>query len=154
MSADAWRVFSAPSGKPERLFTRPASTSSAYNGICVWDWDLPAAPILIDVRRNGRVVPAVAQITKMGLLFVLHRETGQPIYGVEERPVPQTKAPGEWTSPTQPFPLKPAPLARMSMTKAELAGIGKISPEHETFCRDLWERNNVADSAPDRKSVV
>jgi glucose dehydrogenase len=114
----------------------------------IWDFDLGAAPALVEVRRNGQVIPGVAQITKMGLLFVLHRETGQPIYGVEERPVPQTKAPGEWTSPTQPFPLRPPPLARMSMTKAELAGIGKISPDHEAFCRDLWERHNVADSVP------
>ena len=114
----------------------------------IWDFDLGAAPALVEVRRNGQVVPGVAQITKMGLLFVLHRETGQPIYGVEERLVPQTKAPGEWTSPTQPFPLRPPPLARMSMTKAELAGIGKISPDHEAFCRDLWERHNVADSVP------
>ena len=114
----------------------------------IWDFDLGAAPALVEVRRNGQVIPGVAQITKMGLLFVLHRETGQPIYGVEERPVPQTKAPGEWTSPTQPFPLRPPPLARMSMTKAELAGIGKISPDHEAFCRGLWERHNVADSVP------
>lgn len=112
----------------------------------IWDFDLGAAPTLVEVRRNGQVIPAVAQITKMGLMFVLHRETGQPIYGVEERPVPQTKAPGEWTSPTQPFPLKPEPLARMSMSKAELAGIGKIAPELETFCRNLWEKHNVADS--------
>jgi quinoprotein glucose dehydrogenase len=114
----------------------------------IWDFDLGAAPALVEVRRNGQVLPAVAQITKMGLLFVLHRETGQPIYGVEERPVPQTKAPGEWTSPTQPFPLKPPPLARMSMTKAELSGIGRISSEHEAFCRDLWERHNIADAVP------
>ena len=112
----------------------------------IWDFDLGAAPTLVEVRRGAEIIPAVAQITKMGLLFVLHRETGQPIYGVEERPVPQTKAPGEWTSPTQPFPIKPAPLARMSMTKAELSELGRISPDHETFCRDLWERHNVADS--------
>ena len=112
----------------------------------IWDFDLGAAPTLVDVRRNGQVIPAVAQITKMGLLFVLHRETGQPIYGVEERPVPQTKAPGEWTSATQPFPIKPAPLARMSMTKAELDGLREISAEHEAFCRSLWERHNIADS--------
>jgi quinoprotein glucose dehydrogenase len=113
----------------------------------IWDFDLGAAPTLVEVRRNGQLIPAVAQITKMGLLFVLHRETGQPIYGVEERPVPQTRAPGEWTSPTQPFPVKPAPLARMSMSKAELAELGRISPEHEAFCRDLWERHDVADAA-------
>ena len=61
---------------------------------------------------TGETIPGVALITKMGILFVFNRETGEPMYGMEERPVPQTTAKGEWTSPTQPFPLKPAPLAR------------------------------------------
>lgn len=111
----------------------------------IWDFDVAAPPALVEVRRNGQTIPGVAQITKMGLLFVFNRETGEPMYGWEERPVPQTKAPGEWTSPTQPFPLKPAPLARMSMTKADLP---KVTPEHEAFCKGLWEKYDVADSAP------
>ncbi len=60
----------------------------------------------------GRVIPAVAQITKMGLLFVFDRVTGEPVYGMEERPVPQTAVPGEVTAKTQPFPVKPPPLAK------------------------------------------
>jgi quinoprotein glucose dehydrogenase len=86
----------------------------------IWDYDLAAAPVLIDVRQNGAVIPAVVQQTKMSLLFIFNRETGEPIFGIEERPVPQTTAPGEWTSPTQPFPVKPEPLTRNSITRAEL----------------------------------
>ena len=70
----------------------------------IWDYDLGAAPTLVDVVKNGKTIPAVAQITKMGLLFVLDRTTGEPVWGIEERPVPQTTAPGEKTAPTQPFP--------------------------------------------------
>ena len=73
----------------------------------IWDYDIAAAPVLIDVRRNGQVIPAVAQTDEDGLMFIFNRETGEPIFGVEERPVPQTTRPGEWTSPTQPFPVKP-----------------------------------------------
>jgi quinoprotein glucose dehydrogenase len=111
----------------------------------IWDYDIAAAPTLIEVRQNGQVIPAVMQMNKMGLMFIFNRETGEPIFGVEERPVPQTTVPGEWTSPTQPFPVKPAPLARNSMTKADLA---TLTPEHEAFCLDLWERYELEDSVP------
>ena len=84
-------------------------------------------------------------MNKMGLMFIFNRLTGEPILGMEERPVPQTKAIGEWTSPTQPFPVKPPPLARNSMTKAELA---KVTPEHEAFCANLWEKYQLSDSVP------
>ena len=94
-------------------------------------------PTLVETRRDGKIIPGVAVITKMGLMFVFNRETGEPMWGMEERPVPQTKAPGEWTSPTQPFPIKPPPLARMSMTKADLP---TVTPEHEAFCKGLWEK--------------
>ncbi len=106
----------------------------------IWDYDLAAAPILFDVRRNGQVIPAVAQSTKMSLLFTFHRETGEPIFGMEERPVPQSTVPGEKTSPTQPFPLKPEPLARITASREELASLGKISPEHQKYCEGLWEQ--------------
>ena len=111
----------------------------------IWDYDIAAAPALIEVRRNGRVIPAVAQQTKMALLFIFNRETGEPVFGMEERPVPQTAAPGEWTSPTQPFPVKPPPLARNSMTQAELA---KVTPEHAAFCQGLWEKYKLTDAVP------
>ena len=111
----------------------------------IWDYDLAAAPVLIDVRRNGRVIPAVAQSSKMALLFIFNRETGEPIFGVEERPVPQTTVPGEWTSPTQPFPVKPEPLSRNSFTRADLA---KVTPEHQAYCENLWNANGLADTVP------
>jgi quinoprotein glucose dehydrogenase len=76
----------------------------------LWDFDVPAQPTLTHVIRDGKQVPVVIQPTKMGLIFTLHRETGEPIFEVEERPVPQSTVPGEKTSPTQPFPVRPLPL--------------------------------------------
>jgi glucose dehydrogenase len=111
----------------------------------IWDYDLAAQPTLVDVRRNGRTIPGVALITKMGLLFVFNRETGEPKYGMEERTVPQTRVKDEWTSPTQPFPLKPPPLARNSLNKEELA---KVTPELEAYCNGLWEKYNLSDTVP------
>ena len=70
----------------------------------LWDYDTPAQPTLMDLRIDGETVPVVVQVTKMGMTFVLHRETGEPVFPVEERPVPQDPAPGEYLSPTQPFP--------------------------------------------------
>jgi quinate dehydrogenase (quinone) len=106
----------------------------------LWDYDPAAPPALIDIRRNGKTVPAVAQITKMGILFVFDRETGAPIYGMEERPVPRSAVPGEKSSPTQPFPLKPPPLSKISFRKEDLYD---RTPEHAAFCRDLFEKQNL-----------
>ena len=106
----------------------------------LWDFDPAAAPILFDAMRDGHKVPAVAQITKMGILFAFDRVTGKPLYGIEERPVPQTSVPGEKTSATQPFPLKPPPLSRVEFKKEE---IYNLTPEHSAFCRDLFEKNRM-----------
>ncbi len=76
----------------------------------LWDYDVASQPTLVDVLKDGRTIAAVAQATKMGHIFLLDRETGVPIFPVEERPVPQTDLPGEYTSPTQPFPTFPEPL--------------------------------------------
>jgi quinoprotein glucose dehydrogenase len=100
----------------------------------LWDADMPSAPALIDVKQNGRTIPAVAAIGKTGLLFLLDRVTGKPIYGVEERPVPQSEVPLERSSKTQPFPLEPPPLARMTVTPDDIA---TITPELEAACRKL-----------------
>jgi quinoprotein glucose dehydrogenase len=70
----------------------------------LWDYDTPAQPTLMDLRVGKEMVPVVVQVTKMGLTFVLHRETGEPVFPVEERPVPQGPVEGEYLSPTQPFP--------------------------------------------------
>ncbi len=107
----------------------------------IWDWDLPAAPILIEVRRDGRVVPAVAQITKMSTLFIFDRVTGEPLFGLEERPVPQSDMPGEATWPTQPFPLKPPPLSRTTFDPAR--DFYTLTPEHAAYCQELWSANKM-----------
>ena len=103
----------------------------------VWDYDAEAAPTLMDITRNGKKIPVVVAVSKPGLMFFLDRETGKSIYGVEERPVPQSDIPGEELSPTQPFPLKPPPLTRHGMTADE---VFKGEPEHEKFCKDLVEK--------------
>ncbi|MEI9813580.1 MAG: PQQ-binding-like beta-propeller repeat protein [Acidobacteriota bacterium] len=76
----------------------------------IWDFDPPTAPILADITADGRPVKAVVQLTKQGFAFVLDRATGKPVWPIEERPVPKSDVPGEWTSPTQPFPTKPVAL--------------------------------------------
>ena len=111
----------------------------------LWDYDLAAPPALFDIRRGGRVIPAVAQITKMGLLFVFDRVTGEPVYGIEERPVPQTAIPGEVTAKTQPFPVKPPPLAKNTFRIEEMYD---RSPDHARFCKELFETNHMKIGGP------
>jgi quinoprotein glucose dehydrogenase len=111
----------------------------------IWDYDLAAPPALFDIHRDGRVIPAVAQITKMGLLFVFNRVTGEPVYGMEERPVPQTVIPGEATAKTQPFPVKPPPLAKNTFRMEEMYD---RSPEHARFCKELFETNQMKIGGP------
>jgi quinoprotein glucose dehydrogenase len=88
----------------------------------LWDYDLASQPILADIRKDGRTIPVVMQFTKTGLLFVLNRETGEPVFEVEERPVPASDIPGEKASPTQPFPVRPKPLTRTSLSVDEAWG--------------------------------
>ena len=105
-----------------------------------WDFDLEAPPALFDVKQGKKTIPAIAVFGKSSLLFLLDRTTGKPIYGVEERPVQQSEVPGEKMSPTQPFPLKPPPLARINITADEL---NKLTPEMEAACKKLVDDNNV-----------
>jgi quinoprotein glucose dehydrogenase len=86
----------------------------------LWDYDLPAAPNLVDITVEGKKVKAVAQVTKQGFVFVFDRKTGRPVWPIEERPVPQSKVPGEKTSSTQPFPTKPPPFDRQGITEDDL----------------------------------
>jgi quinoprotein glucose dehydrogenase len=86
----------------------------------IWDMDIPCAPILADITINGRTVKAVAQPTKQGVLYVFDRVTGQPIWPIEERPVEKGDVPGEWYSPTQPFPTKPPPYERTGVSTDDL----------------------------------
>ncbi|MPY90180.1 MAG: DUF1080 domain-containing protein [Luteitalea sp.] len=92
----------------------------------IWDYDNPPAPILVALRKGDTSRDAVVQLTKMGFTFVLDRDTGQPLFPVQELPVPRSTVPGEETSPTQPIPLIPQPLVRQSLTEA---GLTNITPE-------------------------
>jgi len=86
----------------------------------LWDWDIPQSAKLLTIRQNGKPRQVVAQATKQGFLYVFDRKSGQPIWPIVERPVPQTDVPGEWSSPTQPFPTKPAPFAKQSFTEKDI----------------------------------
>ena len=98
----------------------------------LWDYDVPAQPVLVNVTRDGRSVPAVVVATKMGHLFLLHRETGAPLFPIEERRVPQSTIPGEEASPTQPFPILPRPLVPSTLTADEAWG---INDDERKACR-------------------
>jgi quinoprotein glucose dehydrogenase len=86
----------------------------------LWDYDFPAAPVLADVTVNGKKIKAVLQVGKTAFLFAFNRVTGEPIWPIEERPVPQSDTPGERSSPTQPFPTKPAPFDRQGFTEDDV----------------------------------
>lgn len=92
----------------------------------LWDRDLPAPPNLVSVRRDGKEIPAVAQVTKSGHVFVFNRETGEPLFPIKEQPVPPSDLQGESASPTQPLPVKPAPFSRQVFSADQLTD---LSPE-------------------------
>jgi quinoprotein glucose dehydrogenase len=101
----------------------------------LWDYDLPAQPTLITVRRNGEAIPAVAQVTKMGFVFIFDRVTGKPLFPVEERPVPASNVPGEAAWPTQPFPSKPPALVRQELNENDIT---TVTPESNGYCAKLF----------------
>ena len=103
----------------------------------IWDYDLPAAPILVTIRDGGTERDAVVQLTKMGLTFVLDRDTGEPIFPVHDLPGPRSDVPGEKTWPTQPFALKPPPLVRLAISEADLTN---ITPEARNFALREFRR--------------
>ena len=86
----------------------------------IWDWDVPCAPVLADIVVEGRTIAAIAQPTKQGFVFVLDRATGEPVWPIEERPVPSGDVPGEWYAATQPFPTKPPPFERQGVSRDDL----------------------------------
>ncbi|MGP0076077.1 MAG: PQQ-binding-like beta-propeller repeat protein [Bryobacteraceae bacterium] len=133
----------------------------------LWDYDNPPAPVLLDITVNGKKIHAIADIGKTGWMFILNRETGKPVFGVEERKVAAGDVPGEWYSPTQPFPLKPPPLARMSYKPEDLVTAEDTTPEHAKACQELVERSGGfynagpftpflfhADGAPPKSSII
>ena len=103
----------------------------------IWDYDNPPAPVLVTLRHGGTSRDAVVQLTKMGFTFVLDRDTGKPLFPVQEVPVPRSTVRGEHTSPTQPVPLKPQPLVRQSITEADLTD---ITPESRAFARQEFRK--------------
>ncbi len=106
----------------------------------LWDYDLPAPPNLVTLTRDGKKIDAVAQTSKVGFLYVLNRETGESLFPIEERPVPASDVPGEKASPTQPFPLKPKPYARQTLTEDDLSD---FSPEaHDSLVQLLRRSRN------------
>ncbi len=100
----------------------------------IWDYDLPAQPVLAQAMRDGKLVDAVAQVTKTGFTFLFARDSGKPLFDIVEKPVPPSEVPGEQTHPTQPFPVKPQPYARQSFKIEELTD---VTPESRAFCEDL-----------------
>jgi quinoprotein glucose dehydrogenase len=113
----------------------------------LWDADPPAPPGLFDIVRDGRTIPALGVTTKSGYLYILNRETGQPIYGVEERAVAQSDVPGEATSPTQPIPIKPPPLARVAYKPEDLVTAADTTAEHAKACAELVEKSGGVHNA-------
>ena len=107
----------------------------------IWDIDMSAAPGLVDIKQNGKTIPALATVGKGGYMFILDRTTGKPIFGVEERPVPKGNVPGEWYSPTQPFPVKPPALAKTSFKKEDMVTAADTTPEHVAACQALWDKS-------------
>jgi quinoprotein glucose dehydrogenase len=107
----------------------------------IWDYDNGTAPMLLTVRHNGKMVDVVAQAGKEGFVWVFDRETGEPLWPIEERPVPKSDMPGEITWPTQPFPSKPQPFARQSFTVKDLSPF--MEPEErEQFVKEMEGARN------------
>ncbi len=109
----------------------------------LWDRDLPATPNLVTVTHEGRRIDAVAQITKSAYVFLFERETGEPLFPIEEVPVPASDLQGEEAWPTQPIPVKPPPFARHRMTEEDIT---RRSPEAYQYVRNIW--NNLREGEP------
>ncbi|HMF74775.1 MAG TPA: PQQ-binding-like beta-propeller repeat protein, partial [Bryobacteraceae bacterium] len=99
----------------------------------LWDYDVASPPLLFDVKQNGVSVPAIAIGSKTGNLFLLNRETGKPLFGVEERAVPKSEVPGETAAATQPFPVKPAPISAQQITAGDAWGVDEADRK---WCSD------------------
>jgi len=110
----------------------------------IWDYDLDAPPTLVDVKRGGKVIPAVVAVNKTAILFVLNRVTGEPLFPVTETPVPKSDVEGEVASPTQPIPIKPIQLVRNGFSMDEIA---TVTPELNAACRALINNGHWKGSA-------
>src|SRR6201999_3840729 len=101
----------------------------------IWDYDLSSAPLLVDINVNGKLIKAVALPSKESYLYVFDRVTGQPVWPIEERPVPKGTVPGEWYSPTQPVPTKPPSYERQGITENDLID---FTPEIKAEAMKVW----------------
>jgi glucose dehydrogenase len=102
----------------------------------IWDYDMPSQPNLVDVKRDGKLIPGVAVVTKSGFTFVFDRVTGKPLFDIKEVATPKSDVPGEEAYPTQPHPVLPKAFARQSMTRDELTN---VSQESHDFCAGLLQ---------------
>ena len=109
----------------------------------LWDMDLPPAPVLLDVTVNGKLTPVLAQTGKVGYVYILNRVTGEPVFGVKETPVPQSKVPGEFTSATQPIPVKPPALGRHSFKMEDLVTAADTNEAHAKACQNLAAKSGT-----------
>ncbi len=109
-----------------------------------WNYDLPTAPIIADLTVNGEQVPAVIQTTKQGLTFTFNRITGEPVWPIEDRPVAQTQVPGNWTSPTQPWPTHPEPFEPTAYGLTDELVID-LTPELREEALEIMQDYNIGD---------
>jgi glucose dehydrogenase len=107
----------------------------------LWDIDMASAGSLFDFVQNGERTPAIGQVGKSSYFYVLNRVTGEPLIDIEERPVPKGDVPTEYYHPTQPIPVRPPPLARVSFTEADVVTPEDTTPEHAAACRDFIRRS-------------
>ena len=107
----------------------------------LWDYDIPQPPVLADVEITGRLTPILTIASKTAYMYILNRDTGQPVFGIAERPVPPSDVPGERAWPTQPIPVKPPPLARVRYTSSDIVTAQETTPEHAAFCSALEKRS-------------
>jgi glucose dehydrogenase len=120
----------------------------------LWDWDIPQSAKLLTIRQNGEPRQVVAQATKQGFLFVFDRLTGEPIWPIEDRPVPQTDVPGEWTAPTQPFPTWPPPFAKQRFTEEDINPYLPQEAQDELRARLRTYRNEGLFTPPSFEGTV
>jgi len=114
----------------------------------LWDFDLPPEPVLLDLNVNGKKIPGVIQTGKIGYVFEFDRVSGKPVFPIEERRVPKGDTPDEWYSPTQPFPVKPPPVARVSISRDDIVTADDTTPEHAKACLELWDKSNYYNAGP------
>ncbi len=120
----------------------------------LWDYDLPATPNLITIKKDGKKIDAVAQITKTGFVFILDRESGKPVFGVEERPVPQSDVEGEAAWPTQPFPVLPPAFVRQKYTNEDLPVISQEAREYAVQKLDSARNEGIFTPLSGRGTLV